>query len=268
MIKKQILCCSAFFSVLLLAKFAKFENEQESMESPQHHIHFVSSIETLEKEDLSTQRLASLHFAQVYLPHDQLILNKMMRHLRDYTYQNKGSQKLYDKAIKSLPEIASLLVSMGIPEDFKYIPLIESGLSKNTTSHKGASGYWQFIPATARAYGLRVDDEIDERQDLIKSTNAAGKYLKALHAEFGDWALVAAAYNTGDGNLKRVIKRQNENDYFRLKLNRETGNYVYKLIAAKEVIERPELYGYQNHKQESDQTLFAWETNGLNDRFL
>ncbi len=272
MIKKQILCCSAFFSLLIVAKLAKYDHAEAEQSTKQQQVHFVSTAETNEDEGVKSERLASLHFAQVYLPHDRQVLNKMTRYLDDYSHQNSASRKLYEKALKFLPEVERILVSMGIPEDFKYIPLIESGLTKNTTSIKGASGYWQFIPATARAYGLRVDAEVDERQDLVKSTRAAAKYLKALYREFEDWTLVAAAYNIGDGNLRRAIARQGQDDYFRLKLNRETGSYIYKLIAAKEMIEQPEMYGYAAKKAKNvskpEPTLYAWESSSFTENLL
>jgi hypothetical protein len=122
--------------------------------------------------------------------------------------------------------------------------LVESGL-KGGTSPKGASGYWQFMPQTARDFGLRVNSNIDERQKISKSTVAAAKYLRSLYREFGNWTLVAAAYNIGEGRLKRQMNRQNQDNYYKMKLNRETASYVYKLISMKEIIENPRLYGYK-----------------------
>src|SRR5690606_5031247 len=125
---------------------------------------------------------------------------------------------------------------------------VESGFTSGTTSRRGASGYWQFMPNTAKAFGLQVDDVVDERQDVEKSTIAAAKYLKSLYGEFNSWTLVAAAFNIGEGNLLRAINRQNEDNYFRLKLNRETGSYLYKLISVKEIIEHPTRHGYRTKK--------------------
>src|SRR5690606_31250323 len=169
----------------------------------------------------------------------------MMRYLRQYSYAKRRSHGLHRKAVQALPEVAAILRTYGVPEDFKYIPLVESGFTHGTTSHRGASGYWQFMPATARSFGLRVDSVVDERQNIRKSTVAAAKYIKALYREFNSWTLVAAAFNTGEGNLLRVINKQREDNYFRLKLNKETGSYVYKLISVKEIIEHPNLHGYR-----------------------
>lgn len=162
---------------------------------------------------------------------------------------------MHKKAETYLPMIAKILKSHGIPEDFKYIPLVESGLSKAVVSSKGAGGYWQFMPATARLYGLRVNGAVDDRKDLVKSTHAAARYLKYLYAQFGNWTLVAAAYNVGDGSLKGSIRRQKKDDYFALKLNNETGSYVYKLVSMKEIIEHPQKHGYSRYADKETETL-------------
>ena len=174
------------------------------------------------------------------------VKQKLDMYLSRLSYKKHRSYNLHRQADKYLPQIAEILKSYGIPEDFKYIPLVESGLDPKITSHKGAGGYWQFMPATARLYGLKVTETVDERKDFVKSTHAAARYLKSLHNEFGDWTLVAAAYNVGGGSLKSTMRRQKENDYYNLKLNNETGSYVYKLISMKEVIEKPSKYGYDN----------------------
>lgn len=187
----------------------------------------------------------SLSFADESVPVERsLVKQKLGKYLRIFSYKKQQSYQMHEKADKYLPKIAAILKSYDIPEDFKYIPLVESGLNPQITSHKGAGGYWQFMPATARLYGLRVNNRVDERLDFEKSTHAAAKYLKALYDEFGDWTLVAAAYNVGGGSLKKSIKKQGVEDYYRLKLNSETGSYVYKLISVKEVIEKPSKYGY------------------------
>jgi len=190
--------------------------------------------------------VANLHFAQEYLPlGDKHVEEKMLQHLKAYSYDRVRSYRMHEIAETALPIVEEILLSYGIPADFKYIPMVESGFTKHVTSHKGASGYWQFMPATARAYGLTVNDEVDERQDLIKSTHAAARYIKALNQEFDNWVLTAAAYNVGSGSLRRSINSQGEENYFKLKLNRETASYVYRLISTKEVIENPDRHGYE-----------------------
>jgi hypothetical protein len=139
------------------------------------------------------------------------------------------------------------LKAYGIPEDFKYMPLVESGLAEGT-SPRGASGYWQFMPGTARSYGLRVNSVVDERKNMRKSTIAACKYLKELHGIFNSWTLAAAAYNIGEINLLRQMARQGQKNYYKMRLNGETASYVYKLIAMKEIIENPIQYGFVKRK--------------------
>jgi membrane-bound lytic murein transglycosylase D len=124
--------------------------------------------------------------------------------------------------------------------------LVESGLNEGTSS-KGAAGLWQFMPGTARSYGLKVGHGIDERKNIRKSTIAACRYIRGLYAEFNSWTLAAAAYNNGSIKLAKAINKQGEDNYFRMRLNRETGNYVYNLIAMKAIIDNPQKYGYGNY---------------------
>lgn len=197
---------------------------------------------TLEsKEDY----LNSLTFANESIPTELTsVKQKIGRYISKFSFKKQQSYQMHKKADKYLPKIASILQSYGIPEDFKYIPLVESGLNPAVTSHKGAGGYWQFMPATARLHGLRVNSKVDEREDFVKSTHAAARYLKSLYEEFGDWTLVAAAYNVGGGSLKASMRRQREDNYFKLRLNSETASYIYKLVSLKEVIENPAKHGY------------------------
>ncbi|MEO6149147.1 MAG: lytic transglycosylase domain-containing protein [Mucilaginibacter sp.] len=192
-----------------------------------------------------TQSLFS--FAEEIIPvNDARVDRKMSFSLWMHSYKKVHSNILHIKAEKLFPIIEPILKYYGIPEDFKYIPLVESGLSAGT-SPKGARGLWQFMPGTARSYGLKVNRGIDERLNVRKSTVAACKYLKELYGEFNSWTLAAAAYNNGSVKIGRAIKKQKEDNYFRMSLNRETGIYVYKLIAMKEIIENPGKYGYKEY---------------------
>ncbi|SFE04873.1 Transglycosylase SLT domain-containing protein [Chitinophaga sp. CF118] len=139
------------------------------------------------------------------------------------------------------PLIIPILQQYNIPEDFKYLPVVESGFT-NATSAVGAQGVWQFMPATAAALGLEVSYDNDERNHLLKSTHAACRYLQQLHSQLHSWTLAAAAYNCGAGNISRNIKRQGSKDYYQLMLNNETAQYIYKIIAIKQLFESPELY--------------------------
>jgi membrane-bound lytic murein transglycosylase D len=147
---------------------------------------------------------------------------------------------------KWFPMIEYYLRASGLPEDLKYIPIVESGF-RNATSPVGAQGFWQFMPATARSWGLEVSSLKDERNDPVKATQAACKELASLYRQIKakynvySWALTAASYNYGIGNMFTNINRQGK-DYFSMSLNPETAVYVYKIIAIKELFEFPELY--------------------------
>jgi membrane-bound lytic murein transglycosylase D len=186
-----------------------------------------------------------LSFAKETLPAGSKVKSKMKRILATFNHKNLQTNRLHQKAAQWFPIIEPILKKYGIPEDFKYVPLVESGLQAGT-SPKGASGFWQFMPGTARNYGLKINSNIDERDNLRKSTVAACKYIKELYGVFGNWTLVAAAYNVGDTHMKRQIRRQNQHNYFKMKLNRETAGYVYKLISMKEIIKNPVRYGYRS----------------------
>lgn len=168
-------------------------------------------------------------------------------------YQTKGKtffRNWLQKASKYMPYIQSELKKSGLPGDLGYMVMIESGFSATAVSTAAAVGPWQFIPATGKSYGLNQDYWIDERRDLQKSTQAAIRYMKDLHAEFGSWYLVAASYNMGEGGLRRQIKKHGTKDYWEL-VNRgalplETQEYVPKILAALMIAKAPNLYGFRN----------------------
>ena len=183
-------------------------------------------------------------FADEALPRNNAKVDRKMRlTLKKHNYHNTQTNLLHSKAEKLFPIIEPILAEYGIPNDFKYLPLVESGL-KGGTSPKGARGLWQFMPGTARSYGLKVGKGKDERLNVRKATIAACKYLNELHDEFGSWTLAAAAYNNGSVKLAKAMRKQNKVNYFRMQLNKETGAYVYKLVAMKEIIGKPVKYGY------------------------
>jgi len=186
-------------------------------------------------------------FANEALPIDEPRVNRrLQRSLRKHNFKCVQSNILQSKAEKLFPIIEPILKAHGIPDDFKYIPLVESGLCEGTSA-RGAKGLWQFMPGTARTYGLRVGHGVDERLNTRKSTIAACKYIKELYGEFKSWTLAAAAYNNGSIKLAKAIYKQNEDNYFRMHLNRETGAYVYDLIAMKAIICQPRKYGYTTY---------------------
>lgn len=240
MIKKHLITSLGMLGLLLTAKLFIFG-------TPADDDSFKNVPEdSSTKEILQDNYLQNLSFADEKFPiHDQRVIRKMKASLRAHSFERLQTSKLHYKAEKWFPIIEPILKEHGIPLDFKYMPLVESGF-KYGTSPKGAKGFWQFMPQTAREFGLKVNSKVDERHDMEKSTHAAAKYLKALYNEFGSWTLAAAAYNIGEGGLRKHMRNQKQNDYFKIKLNRETASYVYKLISMKEIIENPTRHGFTN----------------------
>ena len=175
----------------------------------------------------------------------------ILRERIDRRYWNHyQSQTLlyFKRANRWFPIIEKILKEEGVPDDFKYLAVIESGLS-NAISPAAAVGFWQFLKGTALENGLEVNDEIDERYHVEKSTRAACRYLKKAYAEFGSWSMVAAAYNMGLGGLRGQVKLQRLEDYHSLYLNPETARYLPRLLAVKAIMENPKKYGYRFREQ-------------------
>ena len=160
------------------------------------------------------------------------------------TYWQSNTLLLYKRAHKYFPIIEPILAENKVPDDFKYLALIESGL-ENVISPAGATGFWQIMKETAKDFGMQVNSEIDERYHLEKSTIFACEYLSKAHKKFGSWTLAAAAYNMGPNGLQKQINRQKENSYYNLLLNDETSRYVFRILAVKDIIENPKRYGFQ-----------------------
>ncbi|WP_345032982.1 lytic transglycosylase domain-containing protein [Ravibacter arvi] len=168
-------------------------------------------------------------------PHVARRYHAAVKHFNHPTYQQYKKQVAGDLKI-----ISKILKQYNLPRDLKYIPLVESNFTSFAVSPRGAVGYWQFMPQTAIALGLRVDETIDERTDLVKSTHAAARYLKWLYGEMGNWTLAAAAFNSGPGKMIKQMGLQKKNNFYHLRLNSETSKYVYKIVAVKELFNSPE----------------------------
>lgn len=192
----------------------------------------------------------NLCFAEESLPlHDYEVYERMDRELLINTYWQTQTILIHKRANRWFPVIEPILKRNGIPEDFKYIPVIETGFL-NLTSPAGAVGFWQFMPNTALEYGLEVNSQVDERYHVEKSTQAACNYFNKLYKELGNWTLVAAAYNMGLTGVKQQINRQRTSNYYDLVLNQETSRYVFRIVAMKEIMENPSEYGYKVRKKD------------------
>lgn len=148
------------------------------------------------------------------------------------------------RAGRYFPHIEAVLRNNGLPEDLKYVAVVESAMRPHAGSHKGAVGYWQFLRSTARKYGLTVDRHIDERRNIYTATEAAVDYFQELYALFDSWTLSAAAYNMGERRLEAEIEEQGVRSFYRLYLFEETTRYIYKILAAKHILADPDRFGF------------------------
>lgn len=240
MIKKRLVTCSVMLALMIIFQLS-FGTANTRKKTPDHqrNYSFIS---------YKRAKPAGLDFANEALPlGDKKVKYKMNLCLQRHSFDNVQSDILHRKATLWFPVIEPILKAYGIPDDFKYVPLVEAGFGQGKSS-RGAYGPWQFMPGTARTYGLRIKGKHDERLDIRKSTIAACKYLLELHNEFHSWTMVAAAYNTGSPNLAHLIREQKQQDYFKMHMNRETGVYVYSLVAMKEIINHPMDHGYKTEK--------------------
>lgn len=190
------------------------------------------------------------------------IRERMDRELLVNVYWQSNGLLLFKRANKYFPQIEPLLKKYGLPDDFKYLAVAESGLEYKS-SPAGASGIWHFMKGTGEEYGLEINDYVDERYDLEKATQVAAEYLKNAKNEFGSWTMAAAAYNAGVTGMKRQMERQKETGYYNLLLNNETSRYVFRILALKEILSNPQKYGF-NFRQKDLYTQIPTYTVKVN----
>lgn len=166
------------------------------------------------------------------------------RELSSFTYFHSTTMLLIKRANRYFPIIEPILKANGIPDDFKYLAVIESHLDPRVTSPARAVGMWQMLEGTAKQYGLTITPTVDERCHVEKATEAACRYLKAAYDKYGDWATVAASYNAGMGRISGELVKQDSDNSFDLWLVEETSRYVYRIMAIKEIFENPYKYGF------------------------
>ena len=190
-----------------------------------------------------------LNFAGEMVPlADPDVYERMDRELLVNTYWQSNGLLMFKRAEKYFPIIEPILKKNGVPDDFKYLAVIESGLT-NAVSPAGAKGVWQIMPQTGRENGLEVNDNVDERYHLEKATEVACKYLLNAKENLGSWTLAAAAYNAGNAGISRRLEEQNVTNYYDLLLGEETGRYMFRIIALKEILSHPSTYGFNFNKK-------------------
>jgi hypothetical protein len=231
------------FSIVLIAASFFINAVYISDVDPQRNTAETYNIKALKIPD-------GISFAGEKVPVERFdIRERMDRELLVNTYWQSNGLLLIKRAHKYFPIIEPLLKKYGIPDDFKYLAVAESGL-QNNSSPAGASGFWHFLKNSAREYGLEVNRNVDERYHLEKATKVAADYLKKSKKRFGSWTLAAAAYNAGNARIAKRLEVQQVSDYYDLLLNSETSRYVFRIVALKEIMSNPKHYGFEFEQED------------------
>lgn len=198
-----------------------------------------------------------LDFAGERMPLSQPdIYERIDRELLVNTYWQSNGLLLIKRSKKYFPIIEPILKKHGVPDDFKYLAVIESGLTQAVSPAK-ATGFWQIMKNTGRELGLEVNENVDERYHIEKATEAACRYLKKSRERMGSWTLAAAAYNAGNYGIEKKLKEQKVDNYYDLLLGQETGRYVFRIVAIKQILKNAKLYGFNledRHLYETEKT--------------
>lgn len=191
-----------------------------------------------------------LEFAGERVPlEDPDVRERLEREIQINAYWHSSTLQAMKLANRYFGDIEKILAEKGIPSDFKYLALVESSF-KNETSPAGATGFWQFVKPTAKAYGLEVNEFIDERYHVEKSTEAACKYLTEAKGSLGSWTLAAASYNLGIPGMKQRVNDQHTNNYYEMYFNQETSRYLFRMLAMKVIFSQPKLAGFSVKTEE------------------
>ena len=233
----------------------------QAIQSPEVASQTTETATKVEQQSSQTLRVEALDipnvmtFAGERVPlQDTDVRERLDREIHVNTYWHSNMLLMIKKANRFFSEIEPLLNKYNLPDDFKYLAVAESGLD-NVTSHAGASGFWQFMKATGKEYGLEINNYVDERYNLELATKVAAQYLMNSKELFGSWTNAAAAYNAGNAGITKQMKRQDATDYYSLLLNSETGRYVFRILAFKEILSNPEKYGFYVDQQDLYQVI-------------
>ncbi len=241
--RKIIFVCFGFAAMLIAYSLFSFSSKQNDDKSFQNEFNANYKV-------FSLNIPKDINFSGDLVPINNFDVRESLdRELLLNTYFQSQTIMLHKRVNRWFPIIEPILKQNGVPADFKYIALIESNLT-NAVSPAGATGFWQFIESTGKNYGLEINDEVDERYNVEKSTVAACKYFKDAYKQLNNWTLVASSYNLGIGGISRQLNNQKVNNYYDLLLNQETARYVFRLLAVKEIISHPQKYGYIIRKKD------------------
>ena len=217
---------------------------------------FIFSSLCLSAQGQTTQHLPPsvpdyVIFAGQKISFDRADLRERMdRELVAFTYSHNMSTLMIKRANRLFPEIEPILKRMGVPDDLKYLMVIESNLDPQAVSGAGAAGLWQFTQSTGREYGLEVNDNIDERYNTVKATEAACRFLLKAYGKYQNWMTVAASYNGGQQGMDRRIEQQHQTNAMDMWLVDETSRYMFRILAAKMMFENPALFGFHFKRED------------------
>ena len=192
------------------------------------------------------------------------IYERFDREIQVNAFWHSNAILLIKRAGKWLPVIDSILIAHDIPSDFKYLAVAESGL-ENVVSPAKAVGYWQFLRGTAKDFGLIVNNQVDQRYNPIKSTEAAVRYLKRAYKIYNNWTLVAASYNLGMSATSKILKRQDADSYYHMVLSEEPARYIFRILAIKNMLEDPTQFGFQLEVYEKERVTNIIVINSITD---
>ena len=220
-------------SLPLLTSSTTFNSETESVKSEVPSLTAPPQVPT------------KVTFAGETIPLDRYDLRERMdREITAFTYSHQLTLLMIKRANRYFPIVEPILKECGVPDDLKYLMVIESNLSPLARSSAGAAGMGQFMQETGRKYGLEVNANIDERYNIEKATRAACAYLKESYALYGDWMTVAASYNAGQNGITRRLEQQGVDNAMDLWLVEETSRYMFRILTAKQGLENPKVYGF------------------------
>lgn len=234
--KKALIYSSIVVCITLGAFVLLSNNSQQAVESKNPYVlSMTKSMEVPQK----------VMFAGEEIKLDRYDLHERYdREINGFTYLHSTTMLLIKKANRYFPIIEPILKEYGIPDDFKYLAVIESSLDHRAVSSAGAAGLWQFMKSTGPSYGLEISSEVDERYSIEKATVAACKYLKEAYNKYGSWSSVALSYNGGQGRITGELDKQQADDGLDLWLVSETSRYYFRMLAIKQVFENPYKYGF------------------------
>lgn len=227
------ICLAIGATVPLLLGHHRFDPERQSLKSE------VPALATSPKVPASVSFAGQEIDLRRYDRHE-----RMDRELMSFTFMHSTTLQNIKRANRYFPVIEPILRAEGVPDDFKYLAVIESSLNTRAKSPVGAAGMWQFMPAAGREFGLEVNANIDERYHVEKATRAACRFLKEAYGRYGDWLSVAASYNAGMARISSQLDKQQAKTATDLWLVDETSRYIFRLLAAKCVISNPARYGF------------------------